>query len=285
MTTVMPTSDGSDHFPKMTCASPGTNDERSWRQVRARSGSLQLFVRFLAGWAGFPGFRWARTPCLYRSEPTGDAHVLLAGRSFDRNGSLLLVARGAGCAALPRDALYHKSAIALTPPELSRHAKELNADTAFYLPNDMLVKVDRMSMAHGLEVRVPFLDAELVRYCANLPGHFKLYRGRKRKHILRESLRGSVPNQILDRPKSGFNIPVEKWMRGPLRDLLFDVVSTRADDLGGFLDVGELRQVVRDHGGRRADHGYPLFTVLLFALWLDNAATAWKDCRPGPEAR
>ncbi|MCH8284274.1 MAG: nitroreductase family protein, partial [Chloroflexi bacterium] len=77
------------------------------------------------------------------------------------------------------------------PPGRGRLAGLLNADTAFYLPNDMLIKVDRMSMANSLEVRVPFLDIDMVRFCANLPGEFKLHRGKRRKHILRESLRGS----------------------------------------------------------------------------------------------
>ena len=166
--------------------------------------------------------------------------------------------------------------LADVPPGREPLARWLHADTAFYLPNDMLTKVDRMSMAHGLEVRVPFLDKEVVRLCANLPASFKLHRGKVRKHILRESLRDTLPTSILDRPKSGFNVPVEQWMRSSLREMLFDVVNTRRDTLGAFLDLDALHRVADEHRAGRADHGHGLFTVLMFALWVDNAASAWK---------
>jgi asparagine synthase (glutamine-hydrolysing) len=155
-------------------------------------------------------------------------------------------------------------------------ARLLHADTAFYLPNDMLVKVDRMSMAHGLEVRVPFLDIDMVRYCASLPGEFKLRRGRIRKHILRESLRPHIPKDVLDRPKSGFNIPVSRWMRSSLQGFLWDTVGRRRDALSAFIDIPGLRNVGEAHDERRADHGHVLFTVLMLAMWMDNAASAWR---------
>ncbi|MFQ5698099.1 MAG: asparagine synthase (glutamine-hydrolyzing) [Myxococcota bacterium] len=153
----------------------------------------------------------------------------------------------------------------------------LHADMGFYLPNDMLTKVDRMSMANGLEVRVPFLDLEMVGLCADLPADFKLHRGRIRKHLLRESLRPSLPARVLSAPKSGFNIPVESWMRGPLRDLLLDAVATRRDDLSQFLRVGEIEAVADEHRTRRAEHAHALFGVLMLALWLDNRARAWRN--------
>jgi asparagine synthase (glutamine-hydrolysing) len=152
----------------------------------------------------------------------------------------------------------------------------LHADTCFYLPNDMLVKVDRMSMAHGLEVRVPFLDTKLVSFCANLPADYKLARGKVRKHILRESLRDSLPPDILDRPKSGFNIPVEAWMRGKLRDLLFDSVRGRRQELSGLLKPDAVETLAEEHRMRRADHGHVLFTVMMLALWFENRARAWR---------
>lgn len=167
------------------------------------------------------------------------------------------------------------------PPAREPLAGLLNADTAFYLPNDMLIKVDRMSMANGLEVRVPFLDIEMVRFCANLPAGFKLWRGKRRKHILRESLRGSIPRDLLERRKSGFNIPVERWMRETLRDVLFDAVATRRDELAAFIDLKELERVADEHRDRRMDHGHLLFTVMMFGLWLDAVAKCWKpDLRP-----
>ncbi|MGE0480112.1 MAG: asparagine synthase (glutamine-hydrolyzing) [Phycisphaerae bacterium] len=182
-----------------------------------------------------------------------------------------LYARGmrAACGADPLDA--YADCIGAVPSTREPLAGLLNADTEFYLPNDMLVKVDRMSMAHGLEVRVPFLDVEMVRFAANLPGEFKLHRGRRRKHILRESLRGSIPDAVLDRKKSGFNVPLERWMRGPLRSLLLDAVATRRDALSRYVRPAEIEQLAAEHAERRADHAHALFTLLMFALWLDNA--------------
>ena len=152
----------------------------------------------------------------------------------------------------------------------------LHADTSFYLPNDMLVKVDRMSMAHGLEVRVPFLDVEMVRFAADLPPEHKLWRGKVRKHVLRESLRGSISDRTLDAPKSGFNVPLEAWMRGPLRELLLDTVSARRAELGAILSPAEVERVADEHRARRADHAHALFAVLMLGLWMENARSAWR---------
>jgi len=152
----------------------------------------------------------------------------------------------------------------------------LHADTAYYLPNDMLVKVDRMSMAHGLEVRVPFLDVQMVAYAANLAGRHKLKGFAGRKHILRESLRSSIPATVLALPKSGFNAPIESWLRGPLRDLLLDTAAAVRHDLESLIRVSELERVVEEHRTRRADHAHALFTTLMLALWLQNRQQAWR---------
>jgi asparagine synthase (glutamine-hydrolysing) len=171
--------------------------------------------------------------------------------------------------------------IAAPPPTREPLTGLLHADTTFYLPNDMLVKVDRMSMAHGLEVRVPFLDIELVSLVANLPAAYKLHRGRVRKHILRESLRGSIPDDVLDAPKSGFNVPLEAWMRGRLGDLLVDSAATRRDDLRSLLRLDAVEVMLQEHRQRRADHAHALFAVLMLALWFDNRARAWRHI-PSP---
>ena len=186
--------------------------------------------------------------------------------------------RVAGCDPIGRYASY----IAQVPPTRERLAGLLHADTAFYLPNDMLVKVDRMSMAHSLEVRVPFLDPRMVRFCANLPADYKLHRGKRRKHILRESLRGQIPPQVLDRPKSGFNIPIERWMRERLGEMLMDVLHTQRAALEPYLRPEGVEQLLAEHRRRRADHAHSLFAVLMLGLWFDNLAGAWK---PQPDER
>ncbi len=166
--------------------------------------------------------------------------------------------------------------IAEVPAGRGALAGLLHADTVFYLPNDMLVKVDRMSMAHGLEVRVPFLDPEIVRFAASLPDDLKLHRGRVRKHVLRESLRPDLPPDVLDRPKSGFNVPVRRWMRGGLGDLLLDTVRTRRAEVGRLLRVDAVEALAAEHRAGRADHGHALFAILMLGLWFENGATAWK---------
>jgi asparagine synthase (glutamine-hydrolysing) len=158
------------------------------------------------------------------------------------------------------------------PPEsFEALSNFLHADTTFYLPNDMLVKVDRMSMAHGLEVRVPFLDKDLVAFCANLPADAKLHRGKIRKHILRESMRGRFSNGLLDRPKSGFNVPIEAWMRQPrMKELLMDLVLQNDTYVGKCLQTEAIEKILAEHTARRADHGHALVTILMFALWCQN---------------
>ncbi len=167
------------------------------------------------------------------------------------------------------------------PATRERLAGLLHADTAFYLPNDMLIKVDRMSMAHSLEVRVPLLDPRLVRFCANLPADYKLHRGTRRKHILRETLRGQIPDCVLERPKSGFNIPIERWMRERLGDMLMDVIGTHRSDIEPFLRPSAVETLLAEHRGRRGDYAHALFAILMFGLWIDNIRTAWKPTHDG----
>jgi asparagine synthase (glutamine-hydrolysing) len=162
------------------------------------------------------------------------------------------------------------------PPGRGTLAGLLHADTSFYLPNDMLVKVDRMSMANGLEVRVPFLDVDMVRFCASLPNAYKLKHAYVRKYLLRESLRGSIPGSTLRAPKSGFNIPVDQWMRGYLRELLFDSLESVREDLSIFLQVNDVKRLADEHRSGRNNAGHVLFVVMMFCLWLHNVANSWK---------
>ncbi|MFH1747263.1 MAG: asparagine synthase (glutamine-hydrolyzing) [Planctomycetota bacterium] len=223
-------------------------------------GLHQITTRFTAGSELGPG----RDHCAWR--------IIFNSELKRRLYTPDLLQRTAGYDPLGVYAGY----IAEVPPGREPLAGLLHADTAFYLPNDMLVKIDRMSMAHGLEVRVPFLDVDMVRYCAALPGDFKLHRGKVRKHILRETLRGDIPDAVLNGPKSGFNIPLESWMRGPLRDLMFDAVATRRSELSRYLRLDELEHVANEHRDRRADHAHALFAVLMLALWFDNVAKGWQ---------
>ncbi len=142
----------------------------------------------------------------------------------------------------------------------------LYVDTRFYLPNDMLVKVDRMSMAHGLEARVPFLDHTLVEFVATLPPNLKL-RGGVGKYILREAMRQHLPTTTLNRPKAGFNIPVSRWLRGDLADLLGDTLAPQRLNAVGLWQTEAITAMLDDHRARRADYGHQLWGLLTFMLW------------------
>ena len=118
--------------------------------------------------------------------------------------------------------LFRKSIESMSHPESLRAI--LRADFSIYLPDDILTKVDRMSMAHSLEARVPFLDVALGRTAAQYPENY-LLRGWTTKAVLKASLRGIVPNQILDRRKSGFNVPMAQWLSGSMKPLMLDSLS------------------------------------------------------------
>jgi asparagine synthase (glutamine-hydrolysing) len=152
------------------------------------------------------------------------------------------------------------------PDWLSPLERRLHVDLTFHLPNDMLVKVDRMSMAHGLEVRAPFLDLELVKTCLSLPPHYKL-RGGTGKYILKKCLEGELPQPVLRRKKAGFLVPLEKWLRGPLLPLVRESLSPQFLHETGLLSPQRVATMIEQHASGRRDHAYPLFTLLVFAAW------------------
>jgi asparagine synthase (glutamine-hydrolysing) len=135
-----------------------------------------------------------------------------------------------------------------------------------YLPEDILTKVDRASMARGLEVRAPFLDADLVETVLALPARYKYGRGRT-KRLLKRAAAGRLPAAILARPKKGFGIPVARWLRGPLAPLLDEYLGPEPLARQGLLDPAEVSRLVREHRDGARDHRKPLWTLLIFQLW------------------
>jgi asparagine synthase (glutamine-hydrolysing) len=146
----------------------------------------------------------------------------------------------------------------------------LYADSRFYLPNDMLAKVDRMSMAHSLEARVPFLDQDIVKYVAQLPVGLKLRWFVRQKYLLRKAMEGKLPSVIVRRAKAGFNVPVGTWLRGPLRELLTDALSPESLQRMRIFEPKAIHAMLDDHMDYRIDRGYELWGLLTFCLWWER---------------
>ncbi|MBI4904919.1 MAG: asparagine synthase (glutamine-hydrolyzing) [Acidobacteria bacterium] len=148
-------------------------------------------------------------------------------------------------------------------------------DQLCYLPEDILNKCDRMSMAHSLEVRPPFLDHRIVEFAARLPDRLKV-NGSNLKFVLRELMRDKLPPAIWQRRKEGFDIPAHHWFRGPLKELLLDTLSDKAVAETGIFDPAQMRALLRDHFDRRANYGYHLWGLLTLFLWMKrwNIVTA-----------
>jgi asparagine synthase (glutamine-hydrolysing) len=142
----------------------------------------------------------------------------------------------------------------------------LRFDQQYYLPDDLLAKVDRMSMAHSIEVRPPYLDHRIVEFAATLPASLKI-RGTKQKIVLRELMRGKLPESTLRRKKMGFDFPAHDWLRGPLRTLLMDTLSADNWHKDLFNPLA-LRFFAESHLHRRANLGYELWGLMLLLLWM-----------------
>jgi asparagine synthase (glutamine-hydrolysing) len=140
------------------------------------------------------------------------------------------------------------------------------ADQTTYLPDDLLAKIDRASMAVSLEVRAPLLDHRVVEFSWRLPQSLKL-RGATGKWILRQLLYRRVPRSIVDRPKWGFSVPIDRWLRGPLDQWAADLLS--ADDLkrGGLLDPAPVARAWRDLLNGRRQTGAAIWAVVMFQAW------------------
>jgi asparagine synthase (glutamine-hydrolysing) len=139
-------------------------------------------------------------------------------------------------------------------------------DFETYLPEDVLTKVDRMSMAHSIESRVPLLDNFVIDFAATLPARFKIRDGR-RKHVLKETLRPLVPAGILDRRKQGFGVPLGVWFRGGLTDLFSDVLESPRARQRGYFEPSFVSRLLREHLAGERDHTLRLWQLLVFELW------------------
>ena len=157
--------------------------------------------------------------------------------------------------------------------------RAMYVDMKTYLPEDILVKVDRATMAHALESRAPFLDHRLVEFCAGLPVELKM-RGWRKKHLLKQSQKGRLPAATLDRPKRGFSAPVAHWLANALKERARSV--TLAGPLAEWVEPRAVESLWAEHLARQRDNGLKLFGLTCLGLWLEDLAAAPPIQAPVP---
>jgi asparagine synthase (glutamine-hydrolysing) len=142
-------------------------------------------------------------------------------------------------------------------------------DQRYFLPDDILNKADRMSMAHSLEVRPPFLDHRIVEFAASLPASLKI-RGSRQKVLLKELMRDKLPPSVLRRKKIGFDIPAHDWLRGCLRPLMMEVLLDGSSDHARLFRQEVIATYIRQHLDRQVNVGYHLWGLMVLFLWMKN---------------
>jgi asparagine synthase (glutamine-hydrolysing) len=142
----------------------------------------------------------------------------------------------------------------------------LYLDSKTYLPGDILVKVDRMSMANSLEARSPLLDHQLIEFAQRIPASLRL-RGTETKYILKRAAAGLVPDEIINRPKQGFDVPIRRWFNRELRERLDDTLNDRRARERGDLDHRAVMAILNEHRRGVRDHARELWSLLVLELW------------------
>jgi asparagine synthase (glutamine-hydrolysing) len=146
--------------------------------------------------------------------------------------------------------------------------RQLYADLSLYLADDILVKVDRMSMATSLETRAPFLDGDLMELAFSMPGHLKIRNG-ERKWILKQAMANVLPESILNRKKEGFSIPMKNWLRRELQPLMRQLLSAERIARRGLFDPAVVTQLMDAHVAGKENHAHTLFPLMVFERWAD----------------
>jgi asparagine synthase (glutamine-hydrolysing) len=147
--------------------------------------------------------------------------------------------------------------------------RTLYTDLHTYLPGDLLVKADRMTMAASLEGRSPFLDHEIVEWSARVPDHLKV-KGRSGKYLLKKAFAKELPESIKVRGKQGFGIPVSAWFRGPLYDWSKQMLLTDGSPLHQWFDCAALNNIIEEHQSARVDHGKRLYALAMLGVWANS---------------
>ena len=261
--------------------------------------------------------RWQHVPSVLRGVAEQVASGL-APLSSRRRSTIAQFSRFMAGASLPRAARYRQWLSIFTPAmkaELYASPRQrhhdpieaifaasssldavdamLHADVEWYLPTDLLVKVDIATMANSLEARSPFLDWRLMEFAARLPSTFKV-KGNTSKYILKKAIADLVPAENTHRPKQGFAVPVAAWFRGELKDFLADHVLGARFQSRALFKPAAVRRLFDDHQRGAGDHAHHLWTLLMLELWfrefIDRApaqaiVTALSETSGAPDAR
>jgi len=159
-------------------------------------------------------------------------------------------------------------------------ARQLLVDFLTYLPETVLMKVDRASMACSLEVRCPLLDTRIIELALSIPGGMKIARNTT-KRVLKEALRGTLPDDILDRRKQGFEVPLNTWFRGPLRDALRDYLTDDTAKARGIFDPAAVETLIEEHLSEKRDNRHRLWILLNIELWFRTFIDGAPPAEPG----
>jgi asparagine synthase (glutamine-hydrolysing) len=206
-----------------------------------RRNFLRRLKRFVKGISEPPERRYVRWICFFDNEMKGDLYT----PSFND---------------LNRERWYEQAD--------AQHFldRTLFVDVMSYLPEDLLVKVDIASMAHSLEARSPFLDHKVMEFAASLPADLKL-KGMETKHLLKQTLSDIVPQEILQRKKMGFGVPLDVWFRNDLKEMAYDVLLDQKSIERGYFRKEYVSRMLDDHVSKKYDHSYRIWALLFLELW------------------
>ena len=238
--------------------------DRIWKHIGGWPASARIMFATLihrassiAGGLGRWGFRMRRLHNRIKAESFDDFYANLASLSLVPTAPMDWPRGLVGSPTLPA-----------IPDQMRMSAMRMMfTDQSLYLPEDILTKVDRASMAVALELRPPLLDHRVVEFCWRLPQRWR-FDGRSGKVLLRKLLYRLVPPELLERPKHGFDIPVDDWLRQPLRSWMLDLLNVDRMRRDGYLDSNVIAALVKEHLSGSRDHGYALWPALMFQSWL-----------------
>ena len=143
-------------------------------------------------------------------------------------------------------------------------------DLHTYLPEDLLALSDRLSMAHSLELRVPFVDHKLMEFCATIPAHLKIH-GLEKKYLLKKAAKRYLPGEVLNHRKQGFASPMASWLRNDLREYVRDTLAKGPLSTHGLFNWDTVNALMEEHMDRRESHDKQIFTLLMFQKWFEGA--------------